>query len=81
MREIKMFCDICGKEFPPQESQESQESQGYSILAGTIIRIDAQLEASSGTFEGHYCGEDTKKILEHIEKLTNEARTTNRPVE
>ena len=72
MKEIKLFCDVCLKEFPPKE---------YSFLTGQITRIDSKLQPNLGTFEGHYCDDCTKKILEHIEKLTNESRTKHSKTE
>jgi len=68
MKEIKYFCDICGKEFPPKE---------FSFLNGVIFKIDAQLKAHGSPFEGHYCGEDTKQIIEFIEELSKKHMDKN----
>ena len=68
MKKIIVNCDICGIEFPPQE---------FSFLNGVIIKIDKDLKTFSEAFEGHYCGECTKKVLEKISELRNE--NTNPP--
>lgn len=65
MKQVKLFCDICGKEFPPQE---------YSFLTGQVIRIDKDLKPQLGTFEGHYCGECTHDLLGYIENKINEPK-------
>ena len=68
-QKIQYFCDICGKEFPPQE---------YSFLTGQLLRLDKDLNQQIGIINGHYCGEDTKQIIAFIEELTNKnANNTN----
>lgn len=67
MQTIIYNCDICGKEFPPQE---------FSFLNGQIIKVNEKLEANLAKFSGHYCGECTKQIIEFIEKLGNESKPT-----
>lgn len=63
MKTVTFHCDICGKEFPPQE---------YSFFNGQIIKMDDKLKSHMIPFEGHYCGEDTHKLLEQIAKMKNE---------
>lgn len=63
MKEIKFFCDVCGKEFPPNE---------YSFLTGQLIKVDKDLKSHQIPFEGHYCGDDTIKVLSYIENLKKE---------
>lgn len=63
MKLTKIFCDICDKEFPPQE---------YCFLTGQIIKVNTELKPEVLGIEGHYCGEDTHKIIEFIASLKNE---------
>ena len=60
MKTITFLCDICGKEFQPNE---------YAFLNGQIVKVTPDLQPSPLTFEGHYCGEDTHKILNYIQEL------------
>ena len=60
MKELKFYCDICQKEFLPVE---------FSFVNGQIEKLNEKLEAQRVSFEGHYCGECTKKILAFIESL------------
>lgn len=62
MKELKYFCDICGKEFPPNE---------YSFLIGQIIKVDEKLVPHQVPFEKNYCGECTQLLLAEITKLKN----------
>ena len=61
-KQIKYFCDICDKEFPPQE---------YSFLTGQIIKVSGELKPELLGFEGHYCDTCTHLIIKHIEELKN----------
>ena len=63
MKQTKMFCDVCGKEFLPKE---------YCFITGQIIKINAELKPELIGFEGHFCEEETKKIQEFIASLANE---------
>ena len=60
MKVLQYFCDVCGKEFQPNE---------YAFLNGQIVKVTPDLQSQPLTFEGHYCGEDTHKILEYIQEL------------
>lgn len=66
MKEIKFFCDICGKEFLPKE---------FSFLTGQILKIDEKLNNHHVTFEGHYCGDCTNILLLKIEEIKNAQNT------
>lgn len=71
MKTLIFHCDICGKEFPPQE---------YAFVNGQIIKIDAELKPHAVQFEGHYCGVCGKLILEYINKLSNAEHNNTNPV-
>lgn len=62
MKTITFSCDICGKEFPPQE---------YSFLTGQVVKINQELKPNTVAFEGHYDAECTHKLLEYIAGLKN----------
>ena len=70
MKKIQFFCDICGKEFLPQE---------YSFLTGQVIKIDKELKSQTIVFEGHYCGVCTNLILDEAAKLREKNATNNNP--
>ena len=72
MKQTKLFCDVCGKEFPPKE---------YCFITGQIIKVNAELRPELIGFEGHFCEEETKKIQEFIAGLANEknAQHSNPP--
>lgn len=63
VKTITFFCDICNKEFQPQE---------YSFLTGQLVKIDEKLNKHPILFEGHYCGECTNLILGEITKMKND---------
>ena len=60
MKELKLFCDICGIEFHPIE---------YGFLNGQVVRMNKDLQNQPLAFEGHYCGEHTNQLLAYIDGL------------
>ena len=71
VKEIRFFCDICSKEFPPQE---------YSFLIGQLIKVDKDLKSHTIPFEGHYCDQCTNLILGEITKLKNASYNDTTPI-
>ena len=71
---ITAFCDICGKQFP-------DNLQEFSQFTGAVIKLDAKMNPNQQRFTADYCDEDTKKILEFIEKLNEQARADNSKTE
>lgn len=60
---IKYFCDICQIECTPQK--------GLATFAGFLMKLNEKLEMEKVGFEGHYCPEDTEKILLFISEIKN----------
>ncbi len=61
MKQLKIFCDICGYEFLPQQ---------FLFLNGILGRLNEKLESVLMTYEGHYCVNHAEKIIKYIEELT-----------
>ena len=66
MQTIIYNCDSCGQEFPPKE---------FAFVNGQTIKVNEKLEPQLLKFEGHFCGECGKKVMEFIGKL-NEQKPT-----
>lgn len=70
MKEIKCFCDICGKQFP-------DNLQEFSQFTGAIIKLDAKMNPNQLRFSADYCDTCTKSVLEFIDKLHESTRATD----
>ena len=70
MQQVKMFCDICGKEGKPGE--------GGSTFAGVLARIAAaDFQKHGYKFAEDFCAECSEVILKFIEELKKDIKEKN----
>lgn len=72
-QEIKYFCDVCTKEFPPNKT--------YAFLTGQMLKIDKELQEHCLPFQGHYCSDCTELIIKQVDNLKREKGGTNNKAE
>ena len=66
MQQIKMFCDVCGK--------EGEKGSGGSTFAGVIARFTAELQKQGYKFAEDYCSECSEIILKFIDELKKDIK-------
>ena len=61
MQQIKLFCDVCGK--------ECQSVEGASRFTGVISRLNVNLEKQSYQFVQDHCSACSEVVLNFISEL------------
>ena len=69
MQQIKMFCDVCGK--------EGEKGSGGSSFAGVLARFTADLQKQGYRFAEDYCSECSEIILKFVEEFKRDVDKKN----
>ena len=69
MQQIKMFCDVCGK--------EGEKGSGGSTLAGILTRLTVNLEKQPYHFGYDFCPECSEVVLNFIDELKKDIKEKN----